>query len=288
MKQYSNDVFRVVRFPHVPLPPLRGGIKVADRSNDEKLEQSRLRARRVLLEVALCNDWEFFCTFTFSPEKFNRYELFPIQDRFTQWVRDQRKKPGYEDLAYALVPEKHEDGAWHFHGFISGIPESALSLFVPGIHPRRLVDGGYLNWGEAGKKFGYCSLDRIRDGRGAAFYCTKYFTKDAFRNVTKVGGHMYLVSQGLQRSIQLGYAYGDNLACDRHISHETPFCGVGWAFESIQSWFGVLDDWADLEQLRFSDGLSDTSDPEVQLLYEQLLIADFPWKGSSPYFGGMV
>ena len=140
IRQYSDYIFRIIRYPSVPLRGHSHGVKGSERSNEEKLEESRIRAQRTIIEIALCNHWDYFVTFTISPDRFNRHDLHSIWLKLSQWFRDQRKQLGYEDLSYMLVPEKHADGAWHFHGFMSGIPDHALSRFVRGIHPQRLVD----------------------------------------------------------------------------------------------------------------------------------------------------
>lgn len=282
VKTYNEKVSKVCKFA---LPPLRGfssGKSKQEWSNDEKLEQSRIRARRTIIELALCNDWSYFITITASPDNFNRYDLFPIINTLTQWFRDQRKRPGFECLDYLLVPERHEDGAWHFHGFVSGVPDWALSDFVRGIHPRDLVEGGYKNWPMLSAKIGFCSLDPVRDQIRSAFYCAKYFTKDRFRNVTDVGSHMYYCSRGLKRSETLGYTYDENLFLNRQLTHQTPFCEVGWAFCGPWSFVGVIDDWCVIpldDELPLEDP-PDQMEPE----WEQLFIHDFDLsKYKSPY-----
>lgn len=283
VKEYSSVCYRTIRFPNMPYHAGPGGVKVKDRINDEKLEQSRIRARRTILEIALCNDWDFFVSFTVSPDNFDRYELFPIQNTLTQWFRDQRKKLGYENLAYALVPEKHEDGAWHLHGFMSGIPDSALSDFVPGIHPQKLVDKGYLNWGDLSYKFGFCSLGVLRDPIRAAFYCCTYFSKDAMKNVTAVGAHMYICSQGLRRCQQLGFSYGTNLVLDAQIQHNGIFCDVGWFFGTEHVYYDCLDDWCTSPLFDVPNVVG-----EIEADYEQCRIPDFPISSFYSPYGGIV
>lgn len=102
----------------------------------------------------MCNSWEYFFTGTLNPEWHDRHNLDRFRSAFAQWIRDQRKKYR-SNIRYVFVAERHKDGAWHLHGLLSGIPQDRLSRFVPGIHPRRLVDGDYLNWGDYAKKFGF-------------------------------------------------------------------------------------------------------------------------------------
>lgn len=285
VKQYSDNVFRVMRYARPPVRGFSSGVKVGERTNEEKLDQSRIRARSTIIELALCNKWDYFITFTVSPDNFNRYELFPIARFLTQWLRDQRKQVGYEKLAYILVPEKHADGAWHFHGFMSGIPDCALSPFVRGIHPLDLVEGNYLNWGDLSARIGYCSLDPVRDQIRASFYCSKYFTKDILRNVSEVGCHMYYCSRGLLRAVPVGWCYESNSLFDNAIEHKTPFCDVGWMIHCDA--LLVLSNLDDIN----ADALFPDQDNRVGAVepdFEQMYINGFPLSTFYSPYGGVV
>lgn len=281
ISQYSDNVFRTVRYTRPPVRGFSSGVAKQERTNEEKLEQSRIRARKTIIELALCNKWDYFVTFTISPEYFDRYELFPIVNTLTQWLRDQRKKVGYEKLAYILVPEKHEDGAWHFHGFMSGVSADALSLFVRGIHPLKLCNGVYLNWRDLSAKFGYCSLDPVRDQVKASFYCSKYFTKDILRNVSEIGRHMYYCSRGLLRSVPVGWCYESKSLFDNSIEHKTPFCDVGWmiGYDALL----VISNLDDINAEAFFPDQDNRPGP-IEPDWEQLNINGFPLsKFYSPY-----
>lgn len=284
VSQYSDNVFRTVRYTRPPVRGFSSGVKLADRTNDEKLEQSRIRARRTIIELALCNKWDYFVTFTISPEYFNRYELFPIVNTLTQWFRDQRKQVGYEKISYMLVPEKHADGAWHFHGFMSGIPSDALSPFVRGIHPLHLVESDYLNWRDLSAKFGWCSLGPVRDPVSCAFYCSEYFSKDAFRNVTEIGSHMYYCSRGLSRAQTVGWCYDSKPLFDNCIEHHTPFCSCGWMIDyDALLVISNLDD-INAEAL-FPD--QDNRVGEIEPDFEQMHLDGFPLSSFiNPYSAG--
>lgn len=214
-----------------------------DREDDGKYAQAYSRAKSVIFQIAICNDWDYFCTFTIDRTKYDRYNFKPFYKAFTQWLRDYRKK--YQcRIEYCLIPEQHEDGAWHLHGFMRGIPQSHLTSFVPGVHPKKLVEGGFLNWGAASSKFGFCSLDRIRDPERTASYATKYITKDLLRSNNSYGAHIYMCSLGLRRALSLGYVCTANCYLDRFISHVGQFCGTGWALNvSWSSLIPLIDIW---------------------------------------------
>ena len=205
VKFYREGFYKLVRFnrplfPHIPGSREGRGEEVPE----EKLSQAISRAKSVIFQVAFCNDWDFFFTGTISPDKYNRYQLAAFYKSFSQWLRDYRKKY-HCDLKYLFVPELHKDGAIHLHGFVRGIPQDRLCSFIAGLHPKKLVDGGYLNWPDYQKKFGFCSLDVIRDQEAAANYVTKYITEDLGRCAVEYGGHLYRCSIGLARAFPMGY-----------------------------------------------------------------------------------
>lgn len=227
VKYYREGVYKLTRFHRPLMPHLPGDWQEGESAPDEKLAQAISRARSVIYQVAFCNDWDYFFTGTISPDKYNRYHLADFYKSFTQWLRDYRKK--YRcDLKYLFVPELHEDGAWHIHGFVKGIPEGKLCSFIRGLHPRDLVDNGYLNWPDYAKKFGFCSLAEIKDLECAAGYVTKYVTKDLARCVTDYGGHVYRCSIGLARALPMGYVYGSYAALDAYLEYDGVFCSNGW------------------------------------------------------------
>lgn len=157
--------------------------------NDEKLTNNISRAKSSVYELALCNNWTYFITLTLDSKKYNRYNLDKYIKDLGQFIRDQRKK--YKtDIKYLLIPEQHKDGAWHMHGFIEGLPPKAL----------KNNPNGYMDWNDYSKKFGYCSIDLIKDKNRASAYITKYISKDFNKSVKKLNAKMYYSSRGLKKA----------------------------------------------------------------------------------------
>lgn len=180
-------------------PPAPGSV------NDDKLECNISRARSKVFELALCNEWQYFSTFTIDGKKFGRYDLEAYHKAFAQWLRDCRKKGIC--IRYLIIPEQHKDGAWHEHGLISGIPLEYLRLFDPETErlPKyirdKLFDGQAIyDWPAYRSKFGFCDFEPVRSVEAVSKYVTKYITKDLARSVTDIGAHMYYATQGLQRA----------------------------------------------------------------------------------------
>lgn len=171
--------------------------------NSSKLDNNLSRARQKVFGYALCNPWELFGTFTLDPKKFTRTDLNKFRSSFSQWIRNQNKKNGTE-IKYLLIPELHADQqSWHMHGLFLGLPTELLHRFVVGdTMGKSIADKVFrgdvvYNWGGYAEKFGYCSLEPVRDHNAVSFYITKYITKDLLRSVVSLNSHSFFASQGL-------------------------------------------------------------------------------------------
>lgn len=87
---------------------------------ETNLERSARRARSKLRDLALANleCWNCFVTLTLDREKVDRYDMQAITRKLNNWLSNEVARRG---LIYALVPERHKDGAIHFHGFFGGL-----------------------------------------------------------------------------------------------------------------------------------------------------------------------
>lgn len=77
------------------------------------LEKSISRSKRVIREYALCNDFEWFCTFTISSQYADRMSLQSCEDNIRRRLKSYKQY--HKDFKYLLIPEKHEKGGFHFH-----------------------------------------------------------------------------------------------------------------------------------------------------------------------------
>lgn len=271
VKFYRDNVYKLIRFKRPLVPHLPG--KPEGREEDasvEKLSQALSRAKSIIFQVAFCNDWDFFFTGTIDKTKYDRYHLNDYYSAFTQWIRDYRKK--YRcDLKYLFVPELHEDGAWHIHGFVRGISQDRLRLFIPGLEPQKLIDKGYLNWPDYQKKFGFCSLGHIRNPEAVSHYITEYISEDLGRCVTEYGGHLYRCSIGLARAFPMGYVYQSYAVLDAYLDYDGMFCSNGWVRDVDWSfWLQYIPVDAELPPLEYpEDVLVMMSNVDI----EQLTIA---------------
>lgn len=240
--RYRDDIYKIVSFKGN-----RDSEKVFLREpqeqqhNDTKLDCNFSRARSMVLQYALCNPWQYFFTGTIDRRKFDRFDLDVFQEKLSQFIRDKRKKYGVK-FSVLLVPEHHQDGAWHVHGLVYGLPPNRLSRFVPPA-PRHLMDRGFLNWPDYMDKFGFCSLAPIKDPVATAFYITKYVSKDLSRRGGDLGKHLYLHSRPLKKAEKASDVYLYNKQLDGFCTAEFDFCKTGmvedadWSFPYV--WDGA-------------------------------------------------
>lgn len=173
--------------------------------SDVKSDNNISRAKNRVFELALCNPWNIFLTFTLDPRKYDRDDLQKFQKDISQFIRNYNRNHSL-NIKYLLIPEEHKKGGWHMHGFLMGLPDEHLRLFtlsekLPKYIREKLKSGqAVYEWEPYRKKFGFCDLEEVRDEFAASAYVTKYITKDLDRTVKESGAHLYYCSQGLKRS----------------------------------------------------------------------------------------
>lgn len=97
-----------------PRPAAR---EAGKKSEGADMERSMRRARAKLRRLALANDFDYFVTLTLDPARIDRYDGAAITRALGRWADNMVRRHG---LRYVLVPERHKDGAFHFHGFMAG------------------------------------------------------------------------------------------------------------------------------------------------------------------------
>lgn len=170
----------------------RAGKWVSDGKLPPTEYENRLRAvRRAkarLRALARANEFSYFVTLTLSPQKVNRYDDSDICRRLANWLRNAVARYG---LAYCLVPERHKDGALHFHGFINGALDVVDSgtLAVAGrkrpVRPRDaahrsalLAAGAHLVYNLPQWRYGFTTAIRLYgEPSHAIAYVCKYIGK---------------------------------------------------------------------------------------------------------------
>lgn len=226
IKYYNEHLYRVVK----RLCDAHRPISLCDRSRKEdsltKFDSALSRAKNIVRELALCNEWEYFVTLTFDKAKWDRYDLQARVKELMQWLQNLNKEN--KRIRYLLVPEFHEDGAVHFHGLMSGIDASARPDWWP-YSVNRKADGTYYDcWKEYSARYGFSSVEPVRDMVAVGFYVSKYITKSLAEKADFKGVHTYYRSHGLSRAVEIGSTYATNRTLDKACKFSNTFYSFGF------------------------------------------------------------
>lgn len=173
---------------------------------DEHFEHSRnvsyKRTVQAVFDYARSNDWELFVTFTFSPKLVDRYDYDECSKRLSKWLNNLKRSSPL--LSYLVVPEKHKDGAYHFHGLFAGVSECQL-VWSGKYVIKRVRKDGRLSFVRTDQKIykigsyklGWMTATKIVRPDRVTSYITKYITKDMMGDL--FGRKRYWVSRNLLR-----------------------------------------------------------------------------------------
>ncbi|MBR5185519.1 MAG: hypothetical protein IKW19_04405, partial [Akkermansia sp.] len=145
----------------------------------------------------------YFVTLTLDQNMVDRYDMAEITKKLNVWCSNQVQRNG---LAYILVPERHKDGAVHFHGFVNNAVEIVDSgtLALPWCpKPRRpkseaqraewLAKGGKVVYNFPAWPLGFTTaIELYGDPVAAVGYCCKYIGKQQEEGrPEKIGGRWF-------------------------------------------------------------------------------------------------
>lgn len=172
----------------------------------EDLERARRRARAAVADLGRANAFRYFVTLTLDSSRIDRYDEGITVKELRRWLSHQVQRRG---LVYVLVPERHKNGAIHFHGLINdALPLLDSGTVKPpeGGKPRRprsaaqraawLDGGGQVCYNIPSWQYGFSTaLELYGDYRKAVAYVCKYIGKDS----EKIGGRWYYSGGNLKR-----------------------------------------------------------------------------------------
>lgn len=170
--------------------------------------RSMRRARAQVRDLALCNPFTHFVTLTLDQARVDRYDMGAITRKLNAWLSNQVQRRG---LCYVLVPERHQDGAIHFHGFFNNALERTDSgTMIPpdGGRPKKprsraqraawAAEGGRVVWNLPGWSLGFTTaLELVGEYSRAVSYVCKYIGKQG----DKPGGRWYYSGGDLARPV---------------------------------------------------------------------------------------
>lgn len=158
--------------------------------SDERIRSINCsRAKLQIFDLARANHWDWFVTLTLNQEVVDRYsygDILPKMESFTKYLRR-------HCCQYLIVPELHGDGAFHFHGLVSG------PLPVEWWRFERLESGERVDiYKISGYALGRNEATKVIDPSRVSTYMTKYVTKQLLQTVPP-GKKRYWASRGLAK-----------------------------------------------------------------------------------------
>ena len=154
------------------------------------------RVKNKIYDYALANEWQYFVTLTFDPDKVDSYDYESCVKAVSGFLNALRHK--YTDkgfiLAYLGVPELHKSGRYHFHFLMCGIPPDELSFSGKYSYYRHKKSKIY-NWDAY--DLGFTTVIKCWGSEGISKYLCKYITKSLMDQIPK-GKKKYWASRNLK------------------------------------------------------------------------------------------
>lgn len=172
---------------------------------EKSRENSMNRTKNKIYEIARSNQWEYFITFTFNPQKVNSKNYDYVVQIIHDWLK-KIKKEYAPDLYYMLVPELHADKKkWHFHGLLGNVGNIQ---FTDSGHK----SGGDIIYNMPQFLYGFSTATKVKDSNKVSGYITKYITKDLCAMTEN--RKRYWISTNVNRPDPVGYHMKpDEIAC---------------------------------------------------------------------------
>ena len=192
----------------------------------ERFAQSIARAKQAITDIALCNHWDWFATFTFDP---NCPELDECDGDYARlcvkFLQKTKTKYKAKDMKWLLIPEPpqkifDEQVPLHVHGLIAGAPPEAIHEWkqneadCPLYAQFNLVDGKKAaEFPEYRKLYGFNLLEIITNLKRLLRYLLK--SLDKAQEYRKKGQHLYYASRNVARPRKFGTVQCTNAMQER-------------------------------------------------------------------------
>lgn len=161
-------------------------------ANSARKNSSR-RAKRMVLDYALANEFSQFFTLTFDTKLNDSFNYDHCKKLVSKWFNNQRRDS--PDLSYVVVSEKHKSGRIHFHAIVNNYNGETERAVNPH-NGRKIVKNGKQIWNLKGWKYGYSTMSTIENREATAYYLTKYLSKDFIEAFNK---KRYWASRNLKK-----------------------------------------------------------------------------------------
>lgn len=156
--------------------------------------ESKYRAKRAVRDIAMCNDFRWFFTLTFSKELVDRYSPEETYKKVSNWLRESVRRRG---MKYVAVPELHSDGAIHVHGLAAIRDDDLVRAYHPKWKKPLKDKHGNPVYNLSTWRFGFSDVTPLQaeNIQEKTSYICEYITEGK----TKIWGKWYLSSRNCQK-----------------------------------------------------------------------------------------
>lgn len=209
LKNYGNNIYRLIylnKSKEKGFEEYQKENKIHYEKINGSFESSIVRTKSHIKELVLCNDFDYFATWTINEKLQDRFSLDKVVENMKKDLKAYQRK--FKNFKYLYIIEKHENGAFHFHGFVKGIPEDELILYTKDDY--NLKKGNKLPYNlikqiQKGEKIyhinffderkGHNTFSKVKSKIASSFYILKYITKNPIRTSEN---QIYFRSRGLK------------------------------------------------------------------------------------------
>ena len=173
-------------------------ILVNEENSEEQdyLQKSINRTKTKISDYVLCNNFTHFATFTFDPKnpkvknENNRHDFKKMSSLLKNWLKTEQlnhfRHHGHK-FKYLIVPERHKNGAWHFHALLENYKNETENFYT---RKNKYITVSELKNKKKDKnrkfivryKLGRSEIAPIKDKTKMSSYIKKYITKELIQD----------------------------------------------------------------------------------------------------------
>lgn len=168
----------------------------AEEYDYDYIQKSINRTKTKISDYVLCNNFSHFATFTFDPKNSkvkseeNRHDFQKMSSLLKNWLKTEQvnhfRRHGRK-FRYLIVPERHKNGAWHFHALLEGYQNETEGFYT---RKNKYITVSELKKTKKDKnrKFitrytlGRSEIAPIKDKTKMSSYIKKYITKELIQD----------------------------------------------------------------------------------------------------------
>ncbi len=143
----------------------------------KSFKSSKTRSKKSIFDYSRSNQWDWFITLTFNPNKVDSFNYSECTKKLSRWL-DNMRKTYCPNMRYVFVPELHKSGRFHFHGILA---DCDGMQFVDSGHVTKETErspGGEPIYNVGKYRFGFTTATKVKDSERVSKYIAKYVTKE--------------------------------------------------------------------------------------------------------------